>query len=67
VTLHNGVRLVIDFSDVQNISSAILGKLINLRKKLNAAGGRLNIQHVHPDLVEVFRMTRLDQMLGLEP
>jgi anti-anti-sigma factor len=67
VTVDQGVRLVIDFSEVRYISSAILGKLINLKKKLNAARGGLNIRHLHPDLVEVFRITRLDQLLGLEP
>jgi anti-anti-sigma factor len=67
VATRNGLRLVIDFSEIQNISSEILGELINLKKKLTAARGRLRIEHVHPDLVEIFRMTRLDQVLGLEP
>ena len=63
----NGLRLVIDFSEVENISSSIRGKLIKLKKKLTAARGRLRIEYVPPDLLEVFPMTRLDQMLGLEP
>jgi anti-anti-sigma regulatory factor len=62
----SGRRLVIDFSDVQNCSSAILGKLINLKKKLGRER-RLVLQHVHPDFLEVFRITRLDQVVELEP
>ena len=67
VAPRNRLLLVIDFSGVQNISTAILAKLINLKKELNAAGSRLKIEHIPPDGLEVFRMTRLDQLLGVEP
>ena len=64
--MHKGMRLAIDFSEVRYMSSAVLGKLINLKKKLNGARGRISLRHLHPDLVEVFRITRLDKVLGLE-
>jgi anti-anti-sigma factor len=67
VTMPKGMRLAIDFSEVRYMSSAVLGKLINLKKKLNGARGRISLRHLHPDLVEVFRITRLDKVLGLEP
>lgn len=66
IDVSSGRRLVIDFSDVQNFSSAILGKLINLKKKLGRKR-RLVLQHVHPDFLEVFRITRLDQVIEMEP
>jgi anti-sigma B factor antagonist len=46
--------------------SAALGKLINLKKQLGGAGRRLTLRHVHPDLVELFRITRLDRVFDLE-
>jgi anti-anti-sigma regulatory factor len=67
VNLYDHLRLGLDFSEVQYFSSEILAKLINLKKKLRAARRELNIRHLHPDLAEVFRITRLDQVLGLEP
>jgi len=61
------MRLVIDFTDVQHVSSTILGKLIQLKKQLGVIRGRLGLQHLHPDLVEVFRITRLDHVFDVEP
>ena len=61
-----GMRLAIDLGGVQYLSSATLGELIRLKKKLSAVRGRLGLQHVHPDLVEVLRITRLDMVFDLE-
>ncbi len=60
-----GLRLVIDLSDVQQLSSDTLARLINLKKQLCMIRGRLVLSHVHPDLVEIFRITRLDQVLDV--
>lgn len=59
-------RLRLDLQDVAYISSAALGKLLNLHKLLQRRRGRLMFANLHPDLQEVFRITRLDQVLGLE-
>jgi anti-anti-sigma factor len=67
LAMRPGMRLVIDFSDVRYFASPVLGKLINLKKRLGAGGGRLCFRHVHPDLMEVFRITRLDLVFDLEP
>ena len=65
--MRSGLRLVIDLSEVQHLASPMLGKLINLKKRLGGGGGRLGLQHVHPDLLQVFRITRLDRVFDLEP
>jgi anti-sigma B factor antagonist len=62
-----GLRLAIDLGEVQYLASPVLVALINLKKRLGAGGGRLGLQHVHPDLLEVFRITRLDRVFDLEP
>jgi anti-sigma B factor antagonist len=67
VAMRPGQRMVIDLGGVEYLASSVLGKLINLKKRLGAGGGRLSLQHVHPDLVEVFRITRLDRVFDLEP
>jgi anti-anti-sigma factor len=65
--LRPDMRLLIDFSDVQYLASPVLGQLIDLKKRLGACGGRLALRHLHPDLAEVFRITRLDRVFDLEP
>ena len=57
-------RVVLDFGHVQYLPYEALGALVNLKKRL-AFRGRLVFRNVHPDLREVFRMTRLDQVFEI--
>jgi anti-sigma B factor antagonist len=65
--VRSGMRLMIDMSSVQYLNSPALSKLISLKRRLSMRGGRLGVQHVHPDLVAVFRITGLDRVFDLEP
>ena len=47
-------KLLLNFTNVEYMSSAALGKLINLHKKLHALNGRLAMCHVIPQIFEVF-------------
>jgi anti-sigma B factor antagonist len=58
-------QLLLNFGNVQYLSSAALGKLLNLKKKVGAAKGKLKLCCIHPDLLEVFRITRLDQVFEI--
>jgi anti-sigma B factor antagonist len=58
-------ELLLNFGNVQYLSSAALGKLINLKKKVGAVKGKLKLCCIHPDLLEVFRITRLDQVFEI--
>jgi anti-sigma B factor antagonist len=58
-------QLLLNFGNVQYLSSAALGKLINLKKKVGAVRGKLKLCCIHPDLLEVFRITRLDQVFEI--
>jgi anti-sigma B factor antagonist len=58
-------QLLLNFGNVQYLSSAALGKLINLKKKVGAVKGALKLCCIHPDLLEVFRITRLDQVFEI--
>jgi len=59
-------RLVIDLAKAQYISSAALSKLLTLRKKVLGRKSRISLRSVHPDLWEVFRVTRLDTYFEVE-
>jgi anti-sigma B factor antagonist len=58
-------NLLLNFGNVQFLSSAALGKLINLRKKVSAAGGKLKLCCIHTDLKVVFKITKLDQVFEM--
>ena len=66
IELSRGMLLTIDLSEVQVISSAALAKLIDLKKKLNVAKGRLVFRRVTPSVMDVFRITRLDRVFDFE-
>ncbi|QDU18129.1 hypothetical protein ETAA1_00120 [Urbifossiella limnaea] len=46
------------------VSSACLGKLLTLHRKVQAGGGWLKVINLRPEVAEVFRITRLDRLFG---
>lgn len=61
-----GQWVILDFAEAQYVASQVLGKLINLKKKVHLAQGKLRLQNLQPDLKEVFRICRLDQVFSIE-
>src|SRR5216684_3004956 len=47
------------------MSSAALGKLITMDKKVKAAGGKLRLCSIRSDIKEVFKITRLDKLFQI--
>ena len=58
-------RLVLDLGHVQYLSDADISNLFNLNKKVAGVIRKLRLENVHPDLLEVFRITRLDQVFDI--
>jgi len=54
----------LDLDAVTFISSAGIGALLEAHKELRAAGGRLEVLTASPQVVGVFRLTRLDTLIG---
>src|ERR1700684_497663 len=52
-------KILLNFGDVEYLSSAALGKLIALNKKVKASDGRLILCNIDPNIYEVFELTRL--------
>ena len=61
---HNSILL--NFSDVEFLSSAALGKLITLDKKVKAAGGKLKLCNIRPQIYEVFAITKLNNLFDIK-
>jgi anti-sigma B factor antagonist len=59
-------KIVLDFSNVEYLSSAALGKLITLDKKVKAIGGKLRFCTIRADILEVFKITRLDKLFTIK-
>ncbi len=56
-------RIVVDFAQVERLSSATLGMLVALRKVVSKIDGQLRVANVADNLIEIFKMTRLDVTL----
>jgi anti-sigma B factor antagonist len=59
-------KLLLNFSNVEYLSSAALGKLITLNKKVKDAAGKLILCDISPQIYEVFEITRLDKFFRIE-
>jgi len=59
-------KLLLNFGNVEYLSSAALGKLITLNKKLQAVGGRLILCNIDPQIYEVFEITKLDKFFNIQ-
>src|SRR5262249_47972222 len=57
-------KLLLNFRDVEYLSSAALGKFIALKKKVKAAGGRIVLCHLDPRVHEIFEITKLNKLFG---
>ena len=58
-------KIVLDFTNVEYLSSAALGKLITMDKKVKAASGKLRLCNIRKDIYEVFAITRLNKVFDI--
>jgi len=59
-------QLLLNFSSVEFLSSAALGKLITLDKKVKVSGGRLQLSNIRPEIYEVFAITKLNKLFDIK-
>jgi anti-sigma B factor antagonist len=59
-------KLLLNFSTVDFLSSAALGKLITLDKKVKAHRGTLKLSNIKPEIFEVFCITRLNRLFDIK-
>ena len=64
--IRSGVRkVIIDFEGLLHLSSGALGKLISLFNRLKSEGGRLMLTGIRPQIYQVFKITKLDQLFEI--
>lgn len=61
------IKLILDFCNVQFLSSAVLGLLIRISKKIYELGGQLRLCNIDPKIYEIFKITRLTNVFEINP
>jgi len=59
------INLVIDFSNVRFLSSAVLGLLIRISKKVYENDGTLKLCNIDRKIYEIFEITRLTRIFEI--
>ncbi len=62
----NKLKLLLNFANVEFLSSEALGKLIRLDKKVKAHGGTLKLSNIRPEIMEVFVITKLNKLFDIK-
>jgi anti-anti-sigma factor len=59
-------QLVLDFAPVKFMASAMLGKLVQLQKKCVEYKAKLKLASVTPEILEVFKITKLNKVFDIQ-
>ena len=59
------INLILDFCNVRFLSSAVLGLLIRISKKIYERDSQLRLCNINPKLYEIFKITRLTKVFDI--
>ena len=59
------INLILNFYNVRFLSSAVLGLLIRISKKVYERDGQLRLCGINPKIYEIFRITRLTKIFDI--
>jgi anti-sigma B factor antagonist len=62
----NRPKIVLNFANVEFLSSAALGKLITFEKKVKKNGSKLILTNIAPEIYQVFTITNLDKLFTIK-
>ena len=60
-------KLLLDFGNVDHMSSAALGTLINVSNRVKDKNGQLRLANIKPQIFEVFVITKLNKLFRILP
>lgn len=58
-------KVLINFANVEHLSSAALGTLITINNKVRQKGGQLRLSNIDPQIYEVFIITKLNKLFQI--
>lgn len=59
------INLILDFGNVRFLSSAVLGLLIRISKRIYERDGQLGLCNISPKIYEIFKITRLTKTFDI--
>jgi len=59
------INLILDFRNVRSLSSAVLGLLIRVSKKVYERDGQLRLCSINSRIYEIFKITRLTKIFDI--
>ncbi len=59
------INLILDFGNVRFLSSAVLGLLIRVSKRIYECEGQLGLCNINPKIYEIFKITRLTKTFDI--
>jgi anti-sigma B factor antagonist len=65
VDLDNRKSILLNFDGVEFLSSAALGKLITLDRKVKSHKGRLKMSNIRREIYDVFQVTKLNKVFDI--
>ena len=65
VETESRTKLVVNFANVEFLSSAALGKLITFEKLTKRKGAELILTNIAPEIFQVFAITNLDKLFRI--
>ncbi len=65
VDLDNRKSILLNFDGVEFLSSAALGKLITLDRKVKSHKGRLKMSNIRREIYDVFLVTKLNKVFDI--
>jgi anti-sigma B factor antagonist len=66
IEVDNRKKLVLSFFGVEFLTSAALGKLITMDKKVKNHAGTLRLCNIRPEIYEVFEITKLTRLFDIK-
>jgi anti-sigma B factor antagonist len=60
------IRLILDFTDINLVSSTLLSKLILLQRRVASSNGKLRLCEMSPVIQQVFRTANLDRLFSID-
>jgi len=59
------IKMLLNFENVEYLSSAALGKLITINKRIREENGKLKLCCIRPQIYEVFKITKLNKLFDI--
>ena len=58
-------KIVMDFADLEYISSSAMRTILLLQKTASANGGKVSIRNMSEEIRQIFQLTGFDQMIDI--